>query len=124
MEAIVPYLPYVVALGLVLLILAWQIAQGHGQALADQAIAFLLNEAQATLDRVTREDVNLAVAWLYAAAPGAVGPVPWKLFVSLEACQSLAWEAWERAHEFAHGADGLALTRAVSRDRMVRGRVG
>ena len=120
MEALVPYLPSIVLAVLVVLVLAYQIAQGHGQELANQALAFLLGQAQATLDTVKRPDVDVAVAWLYNAAPPTVGPVPWKLFVSLEACQSLAWAAWERAHEFADSADGITLRRTVAKDRVVR----
>lgn len=120
MEALVPYLPHLMVSALVVLVVAWQIARGHGQELADTALAFLLNEAQATLDKVKREDLDLAVAWLYNAAPASVGPVPWKLFVSLATCQGLAWEAWERAHAFADSATAPALKTAVVKARVAR----
>lgn len=123
MESIIPYLPFIVLAALCILVVARQIALGKGQQLADTALAFLLAEAQATLDKVTREDVNVAVCFVYQWAPAAIGPIPWKAFVSLQAVQALAWEAWERAHKFADSAGGIAAYKAVKQDRVIRAAV-
>ena len=120
MDALIPYLPYVAMLVLVVLVLARQIALGHGQALAQDALAFLLNQMQTTIDSVTRDDVDLAVGCLYDAAPAAIGRIPWKLLVSKQMCQDLAWEAWDRLHKLAHNADGAAIIRAVETQRRAR----
>ena len=121
MEIVGPYLPAIVLAVICIAMLVYQIAIGHGQQIADTALAFLLNQANATLASVKREDLDLAVAFLYNAAPGLIGPIPWKQFASLGNVQALAWLAWERAVDFADGPVGTEAKRAIRAQRAVRG---
>lgn len=93
------------------------VVRGQGKALAELALNFVLQQAQAGVDSVSQSEVNQVVATLYLAAPGYVGPIPWKVFISAEQCQKWAWDAWNRLHALLDSADAYAAARALDRAR-------
>ena len=81
------------------------IARGEGQELAKLTIDLVLRLSSQGLDTVTEEQVKKLAGLVFDGARSFAGPswlriIPWRLFITRESVQSLAWEAWKATHSW------------------------
>ncbi len=98
-----------------------EVARGNGKALAAQVVALLAAWSKEGLAAVTKEEVAYVAAYLYDKAPGRVGPIPWKAFISKELVQGWAWDAWQKAVALLGSEKGIGIKRGLNAQRKMRG---